>query len=381
MPDLDTAAELRSLQAKAYGRDGGLTHAEAARLRELETPPSLPVPAAPEESEEPRAIEPTVPEQKESGSTADPTDAEHPSSEPVHAREDDHAPDSWRTALRHHWRIVAVASAVLLAIGMGTGWALFTPRVRDAVPLSQEEVERKIALDEKHHFDEGTLRAVARDDDALVWFGEKDDGAQNCIVLDAAGQSQIGCANPEDMSVYYGLTATVSLPPDEDAPLGGLGSSVNAFAMLSSEGEPMVSIQRWDHDASMLEQYDEAIRPRAEALMTEEGFRLGLTLVGYFRGEPVWSADREGESGQIDRCLLVDALDAVECLPDTDALRAGLGVSTVDRDGRAMHVGVQFSKWGQPYMTVTGETTVLSFEVDVDSGDPIEVTSPQGDAG
>ena len=31
------SAELRALQGKAYGRDGGLTEVEAARLRELES--------------------------------------------------------------------------------------------------------------------------------------------------------------------------------------------------------------------------------------------------------------------------------------------------------------------------------------------------------
>src|SRR5690349_6429086 len=55
MPDAETLAELRSLQERAYGRAGGLSEAEVARLAELEHSP------VPERAATHRDIEPPTP--------------------------------------------------------------------------------------------------------------------------------------------------------------------------------------------------------------------------------------------------------------------------------------------------------------------------------
>lgn len=379
MPDPD-GDELRELQQKAYGRSGGLTDAEAARLRELESqvgPAEPAVTVVPLEAAAPALAgeQGASPVPEGSAGSADGSE-----DAPRSAAGGSGMPDStWRMALRRHWAIVAAASALLLIVGLATGWALFAPRVRDAVALTDAEVQRKLELDEENKFDEGTLRAVARDDDALVWFGTKDDGKQKCIVLDVAELSQTGCTQPDRLDMF-GLSATVSLPPEDDAPEGDFGTSISAYAMMSTSDEPMVSIQRWDADSSMLEQYDEDVRPRAEELMTDEGFAAGLSLVGYVRDQPVWVASRFSDTGSNDRCLIVDGLDAIACGDESTTLENGLTVASEDENGRSLLVMVQFTNWGNPYLTITenvgdASTTVI----DTETGDPIEVTTPQTD--
>ncbi|MFK4853192.1 hypothetical protein ACI3KT_16255 [Microbacterium sp. ZW T6_19] len=400
--------ELRALQHKAYGRGGGLTDAEAARLRELEQPepPRVDSPDA-HSRPDPRSSTDELPA-VERGSEAteakhvlisrpqgtdvssrlfdstaarSTTDAREAAEEPSESTSRGARPTteelSWRPTLRRHWKAVAAASALLLIFGLGAGWALFAPRVRDAVALTEDEVQHKLELDEKYEFDEGTLRAVARDDDALVWFGTQSDGDQNCLVLEAAGQSQIGCARADDVNLAYGLNATISLPPEEDAAEGDFGASINAYGMLSTAGEPMVAIQRWDNDASMLDQFEGDERTRAQALI-DEGYLAGVSLVGYVREQPAWIAYRFTDSDQNERCLIVDALGATACGLDSDTLQDGLTLTAEDENGR-IEVSAQFTNWGTPYLTITenagGASTIV---IDTETGDPIEVTDPDG---
>lgn len=415
MAPLPESDELRALQQKAYGRGGGLTEAEAARLRALEAlgsghdvpeepsaPPvvergsaatergaeraervdattrvTVPPPQVTELSS-PRFVSPEARSTTEGVPAASTTEGVPaasttegvPAASPV-------AASSWRQDLRRHGKAVAAASALLLLVGIGTGWALFAPRVRDAVALTAEEAQHKLELDEDYDFDEGTLRAVVRDDDALVWFGTQSDGEQSCLVLDAAEQTQVGCSPTDGINTVYGMNATITLPPDEDATEGDFGTSINAYGMLSSTGEPMVAIQRWDQDASVLDQFEGDERTRAQELI-DEGFEAGLSLAGYVRGEPAWIAYRFTDSSENERCLIVDALDGIVCGSESDTLTDGLTI-TGDGDGGRIDVSAGFTNWGQPYLTVTenpgGASTTV---IDTETGDPIEVTDPEG---
>lgn len=408
VPETD---ELRSLQQKAYGRDGGLTEAEAARLRELEHPAPTVRTEAPAQLMEPaegtpsddrgplrvadgrprqasetvtgRGLSPERAETDVSPGPDRPTDRAEASALGHGPTDADEQPDGsasgWRAVLRGHWKAAATASALLLAVGLGAGWVLFAPHVRDAVQLTEAEVQRKFELGQDNEFDEGTLRAVARDDDALVWFGTQDDGQQSCIVLDVAGQSQMGCSRQDEID-FLGLSATVSLPPEDGAPEDDYGSAVSAYAMFSTTGEPLVSIQRWDNDSSMLDQFDETERPRAEALVKDERFQISLSLIGYLRDQPVWLGDRLSDSGSSEKCLVADALGVMACGDDVTVLDEGLSVGGQDDSGRAVQIVVQFTNWGSPYLTITenvgdASTTVI----DTETGDPIEVTTPQTD--
>lgn len=397
IPETD---ELRTLQQKAYGRSGGLTDAEAARLRELERPSSSGEqhPSAARGSEVGEGspiVERGVEAGEENLVVERGSEATETKRAPVPRRRltDESSPGSdspavpsiaedlaWRAALRRHWKAASAASALLALIGLGAGWALFAPRVHDAVQLTDAEVQRKLELDEKSSFDEGTLRAVARDADALVWFGTKDDGAQLCLVLDVADQSQMGCTRADEINSAFGLTATVTLPPEDDAPDGDFGASINAYAMMSTAGEPMVNIQRWDNDSSVLDQFEGEERARAQELL-DEGYLAGVTLVGYVREQPAWIANRFTETGENERCLIVDSLGAVVCALESATLEDGLTIVSEDEDGLSLHVSAQFTTWGFPYLTVTESARASTTVIDTETGDPIEVTTPTDPGG
>ncbi|MFF3028944.1 hypothetical protein [Microbacterium sp. NPDC057944] len=402
MPHDHDGEERRALQRKAYGREASLTDAEARRLHELEH--ALRESARPEATAE-RSARTAVPDRGgadgarldgarldgmrtgeaqppvprgvvDEESTAAAPVAEEPVTESVAGEA---APGIW-TTLRSHWKPVAVASAVLLAIGLGAGWALFSPRASD-IPLSAEEVERKLELYTAQKFDDGSLRAVARDGDALVWFATKSaPEPQSCLTLDVGEQSSINCVSDEEFGTFP-LNASISVPSDsEDQP--GSETSVNAVGMLSTSGEVMVAINRWDYVASMLDQFEGEEKVRAQELI-DEGYQPGMSLIGHFRGEPVWVADRFTDTGSMERCLIVDVVDASKCAaPDNSGNQAPIRLSSGDADDSPWSLTVEFTGWGMPYLTITeGPTGGSLVVIDTESGDPIEVQVPVDPAG
>lgn len=394
MLDADETRELRALQRRAYGRSGAVTDAEATRLQELESrgraaATSAPAPHAAEVVVEARS--PSFPgavsrsggssraddplgQAFEAGGAVDPVRVPDDPAEQPTAQAATHVEGIWRTVGRH-WRAVAAASAVLLAIGVGVGWALFAPRAHD-VALTEVEIARQQQLYAQGDYDDGSLRAVARDGDALVWYATKSvDGADfSCLVLDVGELSEPNCVARDESSRMI-LNASVFVQDEGDGDDGSSGAtSVNAYGMLSTSGEPMIAIQRWDIDDSMLDQFDDEERTRA-AQLRREGYQLGFSLVGYFRDLPVWLAQRPGDAGTMQDCLVADAVAAVICLP-SDGTPQELSVSSGDA-ADPWSLSVRFTRWGVPYLAVTERpvdgTTVV---VDAEKGDPIEVTSP-----
>ena len=404
MPHDHDGEERRALQRKAYGREATLTDAEARRLHELEhahresARPEAAPPAAERSARTAvpdwggadgarldgarldgmRTVEaqPPVPRGVvDEESTAAAPVAEEPVTESAAGEA---APGIW-TTLRSHWKPVAVASAVLLAIGLGAGWALFSPRASD-IPLSAEEVERKLELYTAQKFDDGSLRAVARDGDALVWFATKSvPEPQSCLTLDVGEQFSINCI-PDEEFAKLPLNASVAVPFDEGGSAGG--SSVNATGMLSTAGEVMVTISRWDYDDSILGQFEGEEKVRAQALI-DEGYQPGMTLIRHFRGAPVWIADRSTDTGSVDRCLIVDVVGASKCVAaDYSGKQPPILLSSGDVDDSPWSVTVEFTGWGMPYLTITEGPTGGSLVVlDTESGDPIEVQVPVDPAG
>ncbi|MFF5625624.1 hypothetical protein ACFY5A_09680 [Microbacterium sp. NPDC012755] len=399
MPHDHDGEERRALQRKAYGREASLTDAEARRLHELEhalRESARPEAAAPAAERSARtAVRDTGPvdgvrlDGMRAGEVQPPVtrgvvDEENAAAAPVadetetESAADEAAPGIWRT-LRSHGKPVAAASAVLLAIGLGAGWALFSPRASD-IPLSAEEVERKLELYTAQKFDDGSLRAVARDGDALVWFATKSaPESQSCLTLDVGEQSSINCVTDDEFATFP-LNASISVPSDEGGSMGG--SSVNATGMLTTAGEVMVAINRWDYDDSMLSQFEGEEKVRAQALI-DEGYQPGMSLIGHFRGESVWVADRFTDTGSMERCLIVDVVDASKCAaPDNSGKQAPIRLSSGDADDSPWSLTVEFTGWGMPYLTITeGPTGGSLVVIDTESGDPIEVQAPVDPAG
>ncbi|MCK2029297.1 hypothetical protein [Microbacterium galbinum] len=365
MTDLD---ELRSLQRRAYGRDGGLTGIEAARLRELQrvrTAAPLPVvttgaaeadPMSSEPAPAPASDRPTdrAPSLGESLGPG-PEDADAAAKDSADAREPEAAPGT-RAVLRRHWRFVTVSAVLLLALGIGIGWAVFAPP-SDAIALTAEQQERRALLEDESDFDPGTLRAVGQDDDsgAIVWLGTKGEGDLTCAVVDVDDATQSQCQRTSDFQ-NVGINVAVMRPGETVDEVTAVFTTINAYIVVATDGDPIASIQQWDSSSSILAQFVGDERTRAEELVAQ-GFETNLSVVGYFRDEPVWMANRYGETVEPEACLIVDAaqLDAV-CLPSTTAIDAGLSTFVSD-DGSGSGPGssltLAFTASQTPYLTIT----------------------------
>lgn len=367
MPQEDDSAELRTLQRRAYGRDGGLTDAEARRLQELEQRGSaLTAPVAlsfiperePESKREPES---------------NPEPAPNPELAPQPNLDPEPEPRSVLaavTALRRHWKAAAVASALLLAIGLGAGWTLFGERDGD-ITLTAEQQQRRLELYEKGDYDEGTVRAIAQDDEgALAWYGTKDDGAQACLVIDVGEESGQQCLPRGDVN-ELALSANVMLSVQKDADAGSdpdaessSSTGVNAFLMFSATGEPMATIQRYEQQTySWVQQFAGEDRPRAEKLMSEYD-PMDIRIIGSFREEPVWLIDRSVDDG-METCLIIDAVEGEsQCLPSELAINGGISTLVFVDDGaggsEAWTIQVAYTVNQTPYLVITRDPTPAS---------------------
>lgn len=394
------SAELRALQARAYGRDGGLTEDDAARLRELESvrvEPAVTVRAAVAAGSGADAVD--VPRSAED---SPPPHAEAPVSEPPSGNPADERAGGQqpleamglRAAIRQHWKTAIAASAALLVIGLGAGWALFG-QSGDAVALTSEQQQRRAELQAEGGFDPGSLRAIGQDADVLLWYATKEDGETVCITLDAAGKSADQCQPAADLDSgnSIGLSASVTAPGEgEESP-----EEIWASAARAMNGEVVGIIQRWRSDQnSWLSQFQGDERERAEQLV-EEGFEeYSFSVVGYFRDAPVWRAQRF-ENDVIQDCLIVDAVESVDCRVSGDEQFSGDGIETrgvtVDETGTVAaewSVRLAYTLSGTPYLVVSGDSAAAAAEQPVGPGetlelggekqDPIQVDIPSDDS-
>lgn len=373
----DDDAERRALERAAYGRDGGLDAAAALRLEELQaerrrtalSASEEPATSAPPDPGGAKEVADALPE-PEKGPVAE--DAAPEDTEDVSASE---APAANRRGLVP----VLVASAALLAIGVGAGWALFAPRP-DAFPLTEAQEDRRIEL-AGEDYDPGSVRPVGEAEGALAWFATQDDGATRCLILDVGADSQSTCLAGEEVGtgLYASLPVPVSSADDEESSFSF--DSVTAVMLFSTTDEPMVSIQRWGGSSTLVAQFGEAERARAEELVGD-GYDLNLSVLGSFREQPVWLGDRSTESGPSQRCLIVDADGSRQCATIDEAVQSGLRVQLLDVDQEtgellsASVIEVDFTRWQTPYLTVTSGPAV----VDAATGESYLVTTgPPGD--
>ncbi|MFJ4173505.1 hypothetical protein [Microbacterium sp. NPDC089696] len=394
--DDDDIGELRALQAKAYGRGGGLTDAEARRLEELDrrrgaTASSETEPATDPAASAPVAASlatPVMHEQEPSTSTAPAmqTAPDESASDPSSA-----VRPPLRGALRTHLKAVIVAALALLLLGVGAGWAVFGD-IGDAPALTAGQQERRVELQTTSKYDDGSVRLVAEDGEAVVWYATRRDGEIACIVLDVDKASQEQCGQLDTIGTM-GLSVSLSVPAaDPDDPADEYGTTFSAMVGYTTAGEPLAWIQRWSRDASMLAQFDGEERDRAEALL-DDGFLPVPTIVGYFHDQPVWLAERPADgtqSGGIVRCMIVDAVSDVGACQSVDVdggggLRA-VSIEPAD-DGTPVlwTLHIRFTNWGSPYLTIQqGEPSdvgVSYVELGGEHGDPILVEVPSSESG
>jgi len=263
------------------------------------------------------------------------------------------------------------------------------------VALTSEQQHRRAELQAEGGFDPGSLRAIGRDEDALVWYATKEDGETICITLDAAGKSADQCQPAADLDNGngIGISASVTAPGEgEESP-----EEIWASAARAMNGEVVGIIQRWRSDQnSWLSQFQGDERERAEQLI-EEGFEeYSFSVVGYFRDAPVWRAQRL-ESDDIQDCLIIDAVESVECRVSGDQQFSGDGIETrgvtVDETGTVAaewSVRLAYTPSGTPYLVVSGDSAAVAAEQTVEPGetlelggekqDPIQVEIPSDDS-
>lgn len=387
MPPETEADELRQLQRRAYGRDGVATERELRRLRELEDArrvsetssssvpstlaPTTPVSPAPAPEEDLRPV------------PAEPADDATAAAAPVVGEGTEPLPDTdvprRRAVLVRTLRrlpvVAPVVSVLLLAVGVGIGWAVFAPPSHE-VALTSAQQERREAL-AAADFDAGSVRPLAGDGDALAWYATREEAGVRCLILDVGAQSQSTCL-PVD-SIGRGLSATIPVPMEEsgDTPRGV--EAVSASMLLSTTGEPIVTLQRWPMTSSPPSQFAGAERSRAEEL-AGEGFVSSLEIVGSFRTLPVWTGDRVSDLGAVEKCLIVDAVELMTCASPTTVVESGLGarIDGVDDTNDALVstsvLEVRFTRWQTPYLVITEASPG-----EVGPGEVVRVEAPPGD--
>nr|MBS1901077.1 hypothetical protein [Actinomycetota bacterium] len=315
-PGLDR--ERRELERRAFARDGsGLSEAEAARLSELrraeaplaEAVPVAPVPERAQRDESPPPVAPVPPTSSRSADGSgddlgDPGQGRPSGTGTVHNGTGPRARlRAWLAtgAWKRPRYVVGGLAAVLLA-GLLIGWTI--PRPPDVgLALRAGEAERRDeALKDDPH-DPGSVLLLDRQDDALLWTWTNADGRLRCAVLDVPkAPSESQCQIPDEMvNNPYSVQVSATLPPARDAHATQVGYSATIF--LAGRGFPGGSIQRWESDSRMMNQgmSDDEIRDAAR--LSQDQKLDGLSIVGRWRGLPVWRGFADDGTSQ---CLIVE---------------------------------------------------------------------------
>jgi len=287
--------ELRSLQARAYGREASLTDAAVFRLRELEdrrgmpalepavkgavdpdsTPITAPAAAVEDDEVDAGAAEPSVP---------GPADVEGISTR-------------LSSPLRAHRRLLTVAAVAVLLVGLGVGWLAFGRTGLASVELTAEQQDWQRELVASGDYDAGSIRALAVEEGAVVWTATKEERERTCLILRAGEVVVPSCdrtGTVEEAGIYGVITVSGTADTQRQ---------VAAQMLFAPSGDPAVAVDAYDYDTgpggitySNQEEAQTAVR------LADEGFQgNSLWVVGYDGDVPVWTAtQRESQN----RCLI-----------------------------------------------------------------------------
>lgn len=408
MLSADETAELRMLQAKAYGPDGGITAAELDRLRELNpvrlrsaavaegaaTPEGAPdrrldagleVGAVPETSglatgagpeTAPRTETDPDPELRTTTSTtssneSDASNADHPQA----------SASTEGQPWRRHPLAFAVAASIALVLGVGIGWILFGRDTGPGIPITAEQQVRGEQLAEESNLDAGSILPMAEDDDVLVWVGTRDSGEITCMIIEDGEHDAPSCA-PTQSIAETGLYGMLS----RDAPAGSLEDAPeNATEMISAsmgfvrEDEPVVMIQRgWSTSGTdYLDQFtDSEQRATAERLLDDGLDEWSPMLAAYDGDTQIWIGTRE--SGQQACIYYGGGPDASSvCGPIGEAQTDGMTMMVPYRVGEtpsSVSVTLRYTDQMIASVVITRDADASGAPVGPGSGDPIEFT-------
>ncbi|MFK0401928.1 hypothetical protein ACIQTT_06315 [Microbacterium sp. NPDC090225] len=273
--------ELRALQARAYGREGGLDAQDAERLEELmrgaesgaETPPPRPAPRRP------------------------------------------------------RWAVLAAVLAVGIVLGATGSWAVLALGRAEAPLLSAEQQGWQDVAFAEDGFDAGSAKPHAVVNDVVTWTATKGGGEWTCLVLGHAEHTVAAC-NPTDLVREAGLSA--SLTTGEEP---GERTRVAADLDYTASGEPSIRATATDR----------ALEPGAGPWSADESQvvdnlvahgldRSSLRIVGRDGSVPLWV----GENAQTaETCLIVGGAGEPEMMCDElgQGERKGLSLAARAADG------------------------------------------------
>ncbi|UPL18506.1 hypothetical protein [Microbacterium aurugineum] len=369
MLDAEESEELRSLHARAYGRDSALTAAEAVRLRELEdrrrTTAAAPKSEEPTQVEEPTqlphaahvdgtdSVGPSPGERRDEPSPADRSGGEM--SEPI-AEAHASPGSSLRSLLvvtRSHWRPVAFATVAVLLVGLGVGWLAFG-RSHDApVALSPEQQQWEDDLVAGGDYDPGSVRALGVEEGAVIWTATKDGRERTCLILSTGDVTLPNCDETESVSAQ-GIYGSITVRSEED-----LQRQISAQMLFTASGEPAVAVNSYDYDPTQTGiTYANEEESQTAARLTREGFDAGsLWVVGYDGDVPLWTAvERDSQNS----CLIYDGStdDSPQTCLDPETMQeqgASLVLNVVDADSGAVTHFELASSTGAGYLVITHE--------------------------
>lgn len=372
MRDAEEFEELRSLQARAYGRDGTLTPEEAIRLRELEdrriVRTAEPAAGAVAEPEPARLADPTVDPLAGGRGTAAGDSREEPQppaedrTEPGPATADaDGGPavptESLRSLLRAHWRSFAIAAVAALVIGLGAGWLAFGRPGTPPVELTATQQQWESDLISSGVYDPGSIRALAVEEGAVIWSATRDERVRTCLILGTGSMTQPSCDRTERIA-DTGIYGSISVRGADDEQ-----RQVSVQMLLSASGEPAVAVSTYDYDptTSGVTYANEAETRTAERLV-EDGFEVNsLWVIGYDGDVPVWTAMELESQNQ---CLIYDGstADSPRVCADPETMleqASSLVLTVVDSDtGETTHLEMA-SNQGPSYLVITREGGVV----------------------
>ena len=375
MLSADESAELRELQAKAYGRDGALSVEELARLRELEptrsrNSPAVPI-AEPVEAFEAGAADP--PTDSGAGQDSEPGFVPgDPSDEPIAERVEASAP----AASRPRWALIVAASAALV-LGVGIGWLVFGRDPGPAIPVTAEQQIRGEQLAEESNLDPGTIVPMAESSDVLVWMGTRDEGEITCLIIEDGEHDTTSCAETQSLS-DTGLYAMLSrdAPPES----GNGSEMISASLGFAREDEPVVMIQRgWTTTSSegYLDQFTDPEQRATAARLIDQGLdEWSPMLVAYDGDTPIWIGTRDQSQ---EACLFYggepDAPSA--CGSIETAQTTGVGMSMLSGEGdtpSGVSVTLRYTEQMMPSIVISPVPEGSLPTIDPETGDPIEFT-------
>ncbi|WP_334149047.1 hypothetical protein [Microbacterium sp.] len=275
--------ELRALQARAYGRGGELSEAEAGRLRELSRRQAETAPVEP-----PRGVAPVpvlisgVPEALVAPPRAEePASAASTSDISADDAPTDTTPGSLRSALMTHWRPALIAAVAALIVGLGAGWLLFGRSSAEAVELTPQQQQWQAALADGG-YDPGSLRAIAEQDGVVLWYATKMAGEKTCLVIGDGEQVEVSCQGTEVVRVS-GLLARLVLEGEQETEISGQ-------LLLSPGGEPAVMVSVSGITADTAPVYANEDEERFAEGLVSQGFNENTVfVVGYDGEHAIWT--------------------------------------------------------------------------------------------